>query len=207
MRVVRFLKIGVTGGIGSGKSTVCAALSAHGFPLVDADQISRALTDAGGDAMGPIAAAFGADFIRPDGAMDREKMRQLVFADPSARTRLEAIVHPLVRRNFQRQVDQAQSQGAPAVVCEIPLLVEGQTWGAQLDCVVVVDCSPTTQVQRVMARSGLAEDAVRKIIASQATRAQRLACADVVVLNDGLDLADLEQGLGDVVRALGAVCA
>lgn len=207
MRGSRFLKIGVTGGIGSGKSTICGALSENGLALVDADQISRALTEPGGDAIAAIAASFGTRFIREDGAMDRETMRRVVFEDSTARMRLEAIIHPLVRRNVERKIEEAQIQGMPAVVCEIPLLAEGKTWVPQLDCILVVDCPPALQVQRVMARSALAEEAILKIIASQATRAQRLACADAVILNESIGLVALKQELGLFLRALGLVCA
>lgn len=203
----RFLKIGVTGGIGSGKSTVCLGLSRKGLALVDADQIARALTEAGGEAIEPIATAFGPEFITAEGTMDRERMRRLVFEDPAARARLEALIHPLVRRNFQRRIDEAQAQGFPAVVCEIPLLVEGKTWVPQLDAVLVVDCSPDLQVQRVMQRSGLLEETVRKIIASQASRAQRLACADAVILNERVDVQGLNEQLGQLLPAWGVVLA
>lgn len=202
-----FVKIGVTGGIGSGKSTVCAGLFQNGLALVDADQISRALTEVGGEAIGPIAAEFGPEFISANGAMDREKMRRLVFEDIAARHRLEAVVHPLIRRNFQHKLDEAQAQGFFAVVCEIPLLVEGKTWIPQLDFVLVVDCSPELQVQRVTQRSRLAVEAVRKIMASQATRAQRLACADAVILNEGVDVLGLNQQLGRLLRAWGLISA
>lgn len=202
-----FLKIGVTGGIGSGKSTVCTGLVQHGLALVDADRTSRTLTQVGGDAIPLIAATFGAEFIAANGAMDREKMRQLVFADPTARSRLEAILHPLVRQNFQQEIDTAQAQGFPAVVCEIPLLVEGKIWLSQMDCVLVVDCTPELQVQRVVDRSGLSQATVRTIMASQASRAQRLACADAVILNEGTDVQALYQQLDQWIRALGLINA
>lgn len=202
MATHQFLKIGVTGGIGSGKSTACAALARHGLPLVDADRISRALTEAGGDAIGLIAATFGVEFIAPDGAMDREKMRRLVFSDPAAREQLEAVLHPLVRQNFQNEIDATRAHGFPAVVCEIPLLVEGKTWLSQMDCVLVVDCSPEVQVQRVTSRSALSEFTIRNIMATQATRSQRLASADAVVLNEGNDLVALHQQLYQFLQAL-----
>lgn len=184
---------GLTGGIGSGKSTVAQMLAAAGAVVIDADQIARSLTAAGGLAMPQIEVEFGASAIDAQGALDRDFMRQLVFEDPSARQRLEAIVHPLVGSLTERQALQAEAYGAQWLVFDIPLLVESGRWRPQLDAVLVVDCEESTQVQRVSARNGLAPDAIARIMAAQATRAQRRAAADWVIYNDGLDLAGLRQ--------------
>lgn len=186
------LRIGLTGGIGSGKSTVARTLVACGATLVDADAISRAVTAAGGVAVKEIAAQFGGQFVTADGAMDRDLMRQLAFTDASARRRLEAIVHPLVSRETLRQYESAVSAGSTCVVFDVPLLVESGRWRQQLDQVLVVDCSEATQVNRVMARNGWSREAVEKVIAGQASRAQRLSAADLCVYNDGLPLDALD---------------
>jgi len=186
-------KLGLTGGIGSGESTVAAILVAHGATLIDADAISRALTASGGAALPAITQSFGPSLIKPNGALDRDLMRAKVFADPEAKLQLEAIIHPLVRQELVRQMESAQKAGAACVVCEIPLLVESGHWKPLMDQLLVVDCSEQTQIQRTMARSGMTAQQVQAIIQNQATRAQRLAAADAVVLNDGVTL--------DVLRA------
>lgn len=186
------LRIGLTGGIGSGKSTLAGILVAHGAALVDADAISRAVTAAGGAAVPEIAALFGGELITPEGAMHRERMRQLVFDDPSARRRLESIVHPWVSRETLRQYEQAVAGGSACVVFDVPLLVESGRWRQQLDQVMVVDCSEKTQIDRVMARNGWPREVVEKIMAGQASRTQRLSAADICLYNDGLSLASLE---------------
>jgi dephospho-CoA kinase len=186
------LRIGLTGGIGSGKSTVARTLVACGAALVDADAISRAVTAAGGTAVKEIAAQFGDRFVTSDGAMDRELMRQLAFTDTSARRRLEAIVHPLVSQETLRQYGDAVSAGSACVVFDVPLLVESGRWRQQLDQVLVVDCSEATQLSRVMSRNGWPREAVEKVIAGQASRAQRLAAADLCLYNDGLPLDALD---------------
>lgn len=186
------LRIGLTGGIGSGKSTVARTLVACGAALVDADAISRAVTAAGGAAVKEIAAQFGGRFVTADGAMDRDRMRQLAFDDPSARRRLESIVHPLVSQETLRQYEQAVKAGCACVVFDVPLLVESGRWRQQLDQVLVVDCGEATQVSRVMARNGWPREAVEKVIAGQASRAQRLSAADICLYNDGLPLDALD---------------
>ncbi|MDO8279302.1 MAG: dephospho-CoA kinase [Burkholderiaceae bacterium] len=182
------LRIGLTGGIGSGKSTVAAMLAAEGAAVIDADAIARSVTAVGGVAIAPIASEFGPGFITAAGALDRDRMRELAYADTTARKRLEAIVHPLVGEETERQSAQALARGSRCLVFDIPLLVEGGRWRQRLDQVLVVDCPEETQVARVMARSGLTREAVLAIIASQASRAQRLAAADVVIYNEGLSL-------------------
>ena len=186
------LRLGLTGGIGSGKSTVAQRLSAHGAAVIDADALSRALTAPGGAAIPAIAAQFGAQIIAADGGLDRARMRQQVFDDAVARQRLEAIVHPLIHAQIDHQVQQAQARGAGVIVFDIPLLAEGgPRWRRQLDGVCVVDCSEATQIARVMARNGLTREQVLSIMASQATRSARLSVADGVLLNDGIDLPGL----------------
>jgi dephospho-CoA kinase len=196
-------RIGLTGGIGSGKSTVLHMLTELGAAAIDADAISRATTAAGGAAIAAIAQRFGADFIGPDGALDRARMRERAYADPQARRQLEEIIHPLVGAESARQVDAALAAGVPCIVFDIPLLVESARWRAQVDRVLVVDCSPDTQVQRVVARSGLAPDAVRAIMAAQATREQRLAAADIVICNEQLTLDQLRDNVVQAARSFG----
>lgn len=184
------LRIGLTGGIGSGKSTVAACLVARGAVLVDTDAISRALTAAGGAALPAIAEAFGAEAIAADGALDRAHMRQQVFADPDARHRLEAILHPMIAAETTRQ---ALAADGATVVFDVPLLTEaGPRWRRQVDRVLVVDCAEATQLARVMHRSGWPRETVERVIAQQATRAQRRAIADAVIHNEGLTLEQLD---------------
>ena len=185
-------KLGLTGGIGSGKSTVSEMLARRGAAIVDADAISRATTAVGGSAMAAIRNEFGPEFIAPDGSLDRDRMRERVFQDPLARQRLEAIVHPLVAQETERQTQAAQAQGHAWVVFDVPLLAQSARWQGRCDKILVIDCSIDTQVQRVMARNGLSAEEVHRIIAAQSSREQRLAIADWVILNEGLDLSALK---------------
>jgi dephospho-CoA kinase len=196
-------RIGLTGGIGSGKSTVLEMLRSRGAAAIDADAISRATTAAGGAAIPAIAAHFGAEFITTDGALDRGRMRERAYGHPGARRELEQIIHPLVGQEIARQVDAALAAGARCIVFDIPLLVESGRWRAQVDRVLVVDCEPATQVARVVARSGLAADEVRAIIAAQAPRALRLAAADLVICNEGLSLEALAHEVGLAAQSFG----
>ena len=196
-------RIGLTGGIGSGKSTVLAMLQELGAAAVDADAISRASTAPGGAAIPAIAQRFGAGFITPEGALDRVRMRERAYAQPEARRELEQIIHPLVGAEIERQVDAAVAAGARCIVFDIPLLVESGRWRAQVDRVLVVDCEPETQVARVVARSALAPDEVRSIIAAQAPRALRLAAADLVICNEGLTLEALRNEVQQAARSFG----
>ena len=177
-------RLGLTGGIGSGKSTVAQRLQYRGAAVIDADQISRSLTATGGAALPAIARAFGDDLIAADGALNRTRMRELVFAQGDARHRLEAILHPLIAEHTEQQYLQAVHEGRQLVVHDIPLLVESKRWRAQLHGILVIDCRESTQIERVMTRSGLALEAVQSIIAAQASRSQRLAAADWVIYND-----------------------
>lgn len=186
------LRLGLTGGIGSGKSTVAGMLAHLGAAVIDADAISRSTTAAYGPAIAPLAAEFGSSLIDASGALDRNAMRALVYADTSARKRLEAIVHPLVGLETQRQTRLASAAGNPCIVFDIPLLVESAHWRQAVNQVLVVDCTPAVQTTRVMERSGLTQAAVESIMAAQATRAARLRAADVVIFNDQLSLAQLE---------------
>lgn len=185
-------RIGLTGGIGSGKSTVAQMLVNRGAHLIDADAIARDVTRPNGTAIPFIAQAFGPEYITPEGALDRDRMRAQVFTHPQAKQQLEAIIHPLVTQAAQHQAEQGRQAGAQALIYDIPLLVESGRWRQQLDAVWVVDCTVETQVQRVMQRSQLPRETVMHIIANQATRAQRLAAADVVIANDGIDLQALQ---------------
>jgi dephospho-CoA kinase len=190
------LRLGLTGGIGSGKSTVAELLRAQGAAVIDADAISRSLTAPHGAAIAAIAAAFGEAFVGTDGALDRERMRAHVFANAQARQTLEAIIHPLVALETQRQAQSATDMGQHTLVFDIPLLVESGRWRSQLDRILVVDCSEATQIQRVTARSQLTQPMVEKIIASQVSRSQRVKAADWVIYNDHISLNDLAQSIG-----------
>lgn len=182
------LRIGLTGGIGSGKSTVAALLAEHGAAIVDSDAIARRLTLPGGGAIEPIRAAFGMAYIDPDGALDRTRMRELAFNDAGAKQHLEAILHPLIGQETEAQ---ALASAEPVVVFDVPLLVESGRWRVRVDKVLVVDCLEATQMQRVTARSGWSPEAVRAVMASQASRASRRAAADAVIFNDGITLDHL----------------
>lgn len=173
--------VGLTGGIGSGKSTVADLFVEQGATLVDTDAIAHELTGVGGAAMSALVAEFGAAVAAVDGAMDRAAMRQLVFADPSARARLEGILHPLIR---QLSAERCRAAGSPYVILAVPLLVESGTYRERCDRIVVVDCPESLQIERVMARNGMSVDEVKAIMAAQATRQQRLAVANDVVVND-----------------------
>jgi dephospho-CoA kinase len=178
--------IGLTGGIGCGKSTVAELFAGLGATIVDTDAIAHALTAPYGAAMPAILAEFGPDFATPDGALDRARMRSLVFADAGARGRLEAILHPRIRAATAAA---AAIATGPYVIYAVPLLIESGTWAERVSRVLAVDCSEDTQVARVMQRSGLSADQVRAIMATQVTRAQRLAAADDVIDNDdGLEV-------------------
>ena len=185
------LRLGLTGGIGSGKSTAAQMLVANGATLIDADKISRAVTAPGGAAMAQIGAQFGILAIAADGAMNRDAMRQLVFANPTARHRLEAIIHPLVSSESAREAELARLAGCPLLVFDVPLLVESGRWRQQLDRVLVIDCDEATQMSRVIQRSGWTRLAVENVMAEQASRAQRLAAADVVIYNQNVTLSEL----------------
>ena len=188
----RVATIGLTGGIGSGKSTAAQGLVALGAHLVDTDAIARALTLPGGAAIPALAAEFGADALTADGALDREKMRRLVFADPGAKARLETILHPQIGAEARRQ---AAASGGRPVVFDVPLLTESSHWRARVDRVLVIDCDEATQAARVAQRPGWTEEAARRVIAQQAPRAARRASADAVICNEGLTIAQFQAEL------------
>jgi dephospho-CoA kinase len=182
-------RIGLTGGIGSGKSTVATLLRECGAVIVDTDAIAHALTAPGGAAIAAIATRFGTGYVTPEGALDRARMRERVFAEPAARQALEAILHPMIRT-----ATEAAAAAAPAgatVVFDVPLLVESGRWRERVERVLVVDCDEATQVRRVMQRSGWSAEAVQRVIAQQASREARRAVADAVIDNDGISLDEL----------------
>lgn len=197
------MRLGLTGGIGSGKSTVAGLLAERGAAVVDADAIARALSAAGGAAMPLIASTFGPDFLTPTGALNRARMRTLIHADATARLRLEAIIHPLVALDTQKQAASAASAGKPCIVFDVPLLVESTSWRQRVDHVLVVDCTPELQISRVMARSQLQRVEVENIMASQATRERRLSAADVVIFNVGLSLEQLADEVRQISHRFG----
>ena len=189
------LRIGLTGGIGSGKSTVARILVDLGAVLVDTDAIARELTAPGGAALPALREAFGPQAVGADGALNRDWMRERVFSNPEAKGRLEAILHRMIGETAHQRALAA----APAtVVFDVPLLVESGRWRARVDRVLVVDCLEQTQIERVMARNGWSAETVQRIMAQQATRAQRRAVADEVVFNDGLDLPALRTAIGRI---------
>lgn len=181
--------VGLTGGIGSGKSTVADLFSAHGVPLVDTDLIAHRVTAPQGLAMPQIATEFGNAYVAADGSLDRAQMRALVFSDEGARKRLETITHPLIRMETERE--QREAQG-PYVILVVPLLVESGSWKSRVNRVLTVDCSVETQIARVMKRNGFSREQVLSIIARQATREARLAAADDVIDNDNASLDSLQ---------------
>jgi dephospho-CoA kinase len=174
--------VGLTGGIGSGKSAAADLFAAHGAAVIDTDAIAHDLTKPGGGAMPLIRAGFGDGVAAADGALDRAAMRAVVFADPPARKRLEAILHPLIREESERQLAAAAT---PYAILVVPLLIEAGDYRKRVNRIAVVDCAEATQIARVMSRSGLARPEIERILAAQATRAQRLAAADDVIDNDG----------------------
>ncbi|MDR2852325.1 MAG: dephospho-CoA kinase [Burkholderiaceae bacterium] len=196
------MRLGLTGGIGSGKSTVAAILAAQGWHRVDTDAIAREITQPGGAAIAEIEAHFGPALIAADGRLDRAKMRALVFGDPGAKAALEAIVHPVIGRVCEARAAQASR---PFVVFDVPLLVESRRWRTIVDRVLVIDASEATQVRRVVARSGWSEDTVRAVIAQQAPRALRRASADAVICNETLDPEELSQEVRTLSLAWGMV--
>lgn len=191
MQQTAFQRIGLTGGIASGKSTVGRMLMDRGFALIDADAVSRELTAPGGAALPDIRKAFGAEYIAADGSMDRDKMRTLVFTQASAKAQLQAILHPLIRQAMADKEVAYKSEGKPLVIWDIPLLVESSSWRDQLDGVIVVDCSEQRQIDRVMARNGWSLQEAKAVIASQSSRQARLAAATWVIDNDNDNLASL----------------
>ncbi|MBU0750892.1 MAG: dephospho-CoA kinase [Gammaproteobacteria bacterium] len=182
--------VGLTGGIGSGKSAAANEFAALGAAIVDTDAIAHELTGPHGAAMGAIATAFGKAALTADGALDRAAMRELAFADPGVRRSLEAILHPLIRAESERLIA-VHASDAPYVVLVVPLLVESGDYRQRVDRIAVVDCDDETRIARVIARNGLVRTEIVRIMAAQASRAERLALADDVIENSG-SLADLQ---------------
>lgn len=196
-------RIGLTGGIGSGKTTVTRQLVALGATVIDADEISRALTGPHGRALPAIADRFGAAYVTSEGALDRARMRQLVFNNPDAKTTLETIIHPLVRERAEQLTRAAMTSNTPCVAYDIPLLVESGQWQISLHRIWVVDCLPETQIARVTRRSGLSRGDVERIIAAQAPRERRLAIADAVIYNEDLSLDALNAEVAALGKLIG----
>ncbi|AKC68417.1 dephospho-CoA kinase [Pandoraea oxalativorans] len=173
--------IGLTGGIGSGKTTVANLFAAHGIAIIDTDAIAHSITAPGGAAMPAIRRDFGDAFVAPDGSLDRARMREAVFSDNAAKARLEAITHPLIRTECERVAAEAEG---PYLIFVVPLLVESGTWRERVQRILVVDCTEETQIARVMSRNRFTREQVQAIMARQASRAQRLAVADDIIDND-----------------------
>jgi dephospho-CoA kinase len=184
------LSIGLTGGIGSGKSTVAATLVQLGAALIDSDAIAREIALPGGVAIAPLRAEFGAEVLDASGGLNRARMRELAFADTTVKRRLEAILHPLIGFETERR---AAAAGNQVRVFDVPLLVESTRWRSRVSKVLIVDCSVETQIARVTQRSGWSADMVQAVIAQQASREKRRACADAVIHNDGINVDELAQ--------------
>jgi dephospho-CoA kinase len=189
--------IGLTGGIGSGKTTVSNLFAQLGAGIVDTDLIAHQITAPGGKAIPLIRDHFGAEFIDNGGALDRAKMRSLVFQNPEAKKALEEITHPLIRQETLRQADQLADAGAPYLLLVVPLLIESGAWIDQIDYLVVVDCPEETQIQRVMHRSNLSRTEVEAILKAQASRQERLALANTVIDNQG-KLSELKSAVQEL---------
>lgn len=186
------LKAGLTGGIGSGKSTVAAIFRRLMIPVIDADQISHELTAPQGAALALIRAHWGDTVFEADGSLSRPALRAIIFESVDAKRQLEAIMHPLIYAQIMLQFNQ-HAQYADIVIFDIPLLAESPTWREQLDRILVIDCSEQTQIQRVMNRSKWSKEHIQAVIAQQATRQERQAIATDIIFNDNLSLDDLEQ--------------
>lgn len=189
------LRIGLTGGIGSGKSTVADCFARLGVTVIDSDVIARELVSPGGEALQRIIDTFGAGVLQADGSLDRTALRRRIFGDDEARRQLESILHPRIRHELQTRVAEA---AGPYVVLVIPLLVE-QNWMSEVDRVLVVDCSPQTQISRTMARDHVSKEEARAVLKHQASREQRLACADDVIDNDS-NRRDLDEIVAQLDR-------
>ena len=191
---------GLTGGIGSGKSTVAKVLASRGASIVDADAQARSLTEPNGAAIGALVARWGASILTADGAMDRQVMRDKVFQSPEDKRALEAILHPLIAQAIQDAIDHAPTKW---VICDVPLLVESSRWRPRLNGVWVVDCHVQTQMERVRQRNQWPDETIQSVINQQATRAQRLACADVVTFNESCTLLELQALVGAQADLIG----
>jgi dephospho-CoA kinase len=197
------LLVGLTGGIGSGKSTVAGLLARMGADVIDADALARDVTSTAGAAIPAIRTEFGSEYITREGALDRSRMRELAFRDAGAKRRLEAIVHPLVGQITDQRTLEAVRRSHPCLVFDIPLLVESGHWRSKLHRVVVVDCDEQTQIERVVARNGLPPEVVRRIISSQAPRHTRLSAADIVLSNQDRTMEALSCDVEQLAKSFG----
>lgn len=206
-------RIGLTGGIGSGKSTVATQLKSLGAGVIDADAISRHLTSSHGEAMNAIVEKFGDEYQSADGSLDRARMRELVFNQKDRRIELEQILHPLIQNEMKNQFETMQTNGIKLVVFDLPLLAESSKWRKNLDKIIVVDCSVETQVSRVLTRDAqnnnrttpMTRNLVINIIASQASRKDRLKLADVIILNDEITRQQLNDEIGQISEYLSLI--
>ncbi|MBK6367634.1 MAG: dephospho-CoA kinase [Polaromonas sp.] len=206
-------RVGITGGIGSGKSTVTTQLKSLGAGVIDADAISRHLTSSHGEAMNAIVEKFGDEYQLADGSLDRSRMRELVFNQKDRRKELEQILHPLIQNEMKNQFETMKKNGIKLVVFDLPLLAESSKWRKNLDKIIVVDCSVETQVSRVLTRdvqnnnrtTPMTRDLVINIIASQASRIDRLKLADVIILNDEITRQQLNDEIGQISEYLSPI--
>jgi dephospho-CoA kinase len=195
--VLKLLRVGLTGGIGSGKSEVARRLAEHGAVLIDADVAARKVVEPGSPGLAQVAEAFGDEVVRPDGSLNRERLGEIVFGDPGLRAKLNAIVHPLVRAWMQEAERAAvRANGDAVVVHDVPLLAESRGT-AGFDAVIVVDVPPDLQIERLVSQRGMPEEQARARMAAQAGREQRLAVADIVIGNSG-SLDDLDRRVAEV---------
>jgi dephospho-CoA kinase len=196
-------RIGLTGGIGSGKSTAAKVLAQLGAAVIDADALARSVTAPGGTAIPALRTAFGEAVLDAQGGLDRQRMRELAFTDAQVKKQLEAIVHPLVKQAIDQQAQSALAAGARVLVFDIPLLVESGRWRSQVDGVLVIDCSTETQIARVQARNGWPREQILAVIQAQASREQRQAAADWLIVNEGLALEAFEAAVAEWAQQWG----
>ena len=195
-------RLGLTGGIGSGKSTVASMFATLGAVVIDADAASRKLTAAHGQAIEAIKLEFGNAMISSDGSLDRSRMRDLVFTDANAKKRIENIIHPLIKLEMQQQDYDATKSAVNLIVYDIPLLVESSNWRPILTKILVIDCTQQTQTIRVMLRNTLKKEDVGKIMANQATRKMRNSAADILIFNDSITVEELGEQVTQVAQQL-----
>ena len=196
-------RIGLTGGIGSGKSTAAKVLAQLGAAVIDADALARSVTAPGGTAIPALRTAFGEAVLDAQCGLDRQRMRELAFTDAQVKKQLEAIVHPLVKQAIDQQAQSALAAGARVLVFDIPLLVESGRWRSQVDGVLVIDCSTETQIARVQARNGWPREQILAVIQAQASREQRQAAADWLIVNEGLALEAFEAAVAEWAQQWG----
>ena len=196
-------RIGLTGGIGSGKSTAAKVLAQLGAAVIDADALARSVTAPGGTAIPALRTAFGEAVLDAQGGLDRQRMRELAFTDAQVKKQLETIVHPLVKQAIDQEAQSALAAGARVLVFDIPLLVESGRWRSQVDGVLVIDCRTDTQIARVQARNGWPREQILAVIQAQASREQRQAAADWLIVNEGLALEAFEAAVAEWAQQWG----